>query len=138
MLPELGTTIHPFHLAINMHKPDDASYSRVATWIAACVNRLPHPKHLQRLTIAIKDAQYWEAPIYPDLADYEGLYSAVQSVHAHGGLKRVDLSVIAHQGVVWTSKLGELFCPILGDLEEIPSAPNAIWNREVQVRLRLV
>ncbi|KAF4600399.1 hypothetical protein EYR38_005024 [Pleurotus pulmonarius] len=131
-LPDLGTTIHPSHLTINIQKQEDAPYLRVATWIAACLNRLPHPKHLERLTIAIMDAQYWDAPIYLDLADYEGLYRAVKSVHAHGSLKRVDLSVIAHQGAVWTSKLGELFSPILGDLEEIPSAPNAICNREVQ------
>ncbi|KAJ8697512.1 hypothetical protein PTI98_004312 [Pleurotus ostreatus] len=137
-LPDLGTTIRPSHLTINIHKPDGASYSGVVTWIAACANRLPHPKHLQQLTVAIMDAQYWDAPIYPDLADYEGLYRAVQSIHAQGSLKRIDLSVIAHEGTVWTSKLGELFGPILGDLEEIPSAPNAIENREVQVRMRLV
>ncbi|KAL4257976.1 F-box domain-containing protein [Pleurotus pulmonarius] len=132
-LPDLGTTIHPSHLTINIQKQEDAPYLRVATWIAACLNRLPHPKHLERLTIAIMDAQYWDAPIYPDLADYEGLYRAVKSVHAHGSLKRVDSSVIAHQGAVWTSKLGELFSPILGDLEEMSSAPNAICNREVQL-----
>ncbi|KAF9489047.1 hypothetical protein BDN71DRAFT_1512494 [Pleurotus eryngii] len=138
MLPDLGITMRPSHLTINIHKQDDTPYSRVVAWIAACTNRLPHPKHLQQLTIAIMDAQYWDTPIYPDLADYEGLYHAVQSIHAQGSLKHVNLSVIAHKGAVSTSKLVELFGPILRDLEETPSAPNAIEDREVQVRMWLV
>ncbi|KAG9221220.1 hypothetical protein CCMSSC00406_0007394 [Pleurotus cornucopiae] len=101
-LPNLGTTICPSELTINMIDAEDVEYLDTMTWIQECLDKLPHPGRLQQITILI-DVLY-EEPRASERSDYEPLYCALQRLHGHGGLKHINFNIINDHDEVSTFK----------------------------------
>ncbi|KDQ28257.1 hypothetical protein PLEOSDRAFT_1104925 [Pleurotus ostreatus PC15] len=111
-LPNLGTTICPSELTINMIDAEVVEYLDTMTWIQQCLDKLPHPGRLQQITILI-DGPY-EEPLTCKRSDYEPLYCALQRLHRLGGLKRINFNIINDRDEVSTFK--EVFADILEEI----------------------
>ncbi|KAF4598734.1 hypothetical protein EYR38_007142 [Pleurotus pulmonarius] len=109
-LPNLGTTICPSELTINMVDTEAVEYFDTMTWIQGCLDELPHPGRLQRITILIDDEQ----PLACERSDYEPLFCASQRLHGHGGLRRINFNIINDRDEV--SMFKEVFAEILEEI----------------------
>ncbi|KAJ8696999.1 hypothetical protein PTI98_006815 [Pleurotus ostreatus] len=127
-LPNLGTTICPSELTINMIDAEVVEYLDTMTWIQQCLDKLPHPGRLQQITILI-DGPY-EEPLTCKRSDYEPLYCALQRLHGLGGLKRINFNIINDRDEVSTFK--EVFADIL---EEISAE---VEGARIDLRMRFV
>lgn len=111
-LPNLGTTICPSELTINMIDAEAVEYLDTMTWIQECLDKLPHPGRLQLITILI-DGPY-EEPLTRERSDYKSLYCALQRLHGHGGLKRMNFNTTNERDEVSIFK--EVFAEMLEEI----------------------
>ncbi|KAL4264706.1 hypothetical protein AB1N83_005372 [Pleurotus pulmonarius] len=91
-VPEFGNYIRPSDMTIDVF--EDYSYSRSLDWVQCCINHLPFPEQLIRLTINITvDLRYAPVTYSPDPVDYQKLCDALQILYKHGSLQYVNLGL---------------------------------------------
>ncbi|KAF9499154.1 hypothetical protein BDN71DRAFT_1503206 [Pleurotus eryngii] len=71
-IPDVGTTIRPSALTINILQPSKASRLSIIEWIWECINRLPFPNRIREVTIEI-DPFGWGGQSYPEPTHYGAL-----------------------------------------------------------------
>ncbi|KAL4260356.1 hypothetical protein AB1N83_006813 [Pleurotus pulmonarius] len=125
-LPNLGATICPSELTINIVDVEVFEYLDTMTWIQGCLDELPHPGRLQQITILIDD----EDSLTCARSDYEPLYCALQRLHGHGGLRCINFSIPDDRDEVTVLK--EVFS---GMLEEISAE---VEGGRVDLHMRFV
>lgn len=131
-LPDLGAVVCPSEVTINMSPhPGDATYGEVMEWIRGCLVRLPNPIHLQQLNIIIYDPYPTPLQVRERSSEYEALCSAIQRLHGHGGLKRVNFNII-HDGSDDASMLEELCSQILEGISA------EVEHGRIEICMRLV
>ncbi|KAF9501352.1 hypothetical protein BDN71DRAFT_1501076 [Pleurotus eryngii] len=112
-LPNLGTTICPSELTTIMIDAKAVEYLDTMTWIQECPTKFRIPVVFSRL-----------------LFNYEPPYCALQRLHGHGDLKRIDFNIINDRGEVSTFK--EVFAEILEEISaEVEGARIDLHMRSV-------
>lgn len=126
-IPDLGPSIRPSHLTINLSKRQSRiPYLPAVAWVEGCIRRLPFPEHLHQLNIRIASSSHTrDALLYPQRTHYESLYRIFRSLLDHQALRRIDLHIVVlvqgsaemPQSFSMESEIGtlkEVFAPLLG------------------------
>ncbi|KDQ23069.1 hypothetical protein PLEOSDRAFT_1108702 [Pleurotus ostreatus PC15] len=90
-IPDLGKNIQPVHFMVNLCGP--VTYFRFMNWVRVCVDRLPFPDRLRRLTINIEKYLFGSEVCYPQPRDYENILQVLQQIRGRGVLEHIDLKV---------------------------------------------
>ncbi|KAF4581439.1 hypothetical protein EYR40_009724 [Pleurotus pulmonarius] len=124
LIPELGHSMRPSDLKLDMQRESHESYHNVMVWVRDCIACLPFPYVVHELVIEItnEESTDLDALEYPSLYDYEELYCAVRSLPQHGALRKmvVALKTFITSGKIYEdnyeredAKLKEAFGPLL-------------------------
>ncbi|KAF4576916.1 hypothetical protein EYR36_004900 [Pleurotus pulmonarius] len=124
LIPELGHSMRPSDLKLDMQRGSHESYHNVMVWVRDCIACLPFPYVVRELVIGItnEESTDLDALEYPSLYDYEELYCAVRSLPQHGALRKmvVALKTFITSGKIYEdnyeredAKLKEAFGPLL-------------------------
>ncbi len=70
-----------------------ATYFRFINWVRVCVDHLPFPDCLRRLTINIEKYLFGTEVCYPQPRDYENILQVLQQIRERGVLERIDLKI---------------------------------------------
>ncbi|KDQ23022.1 hypothetical protein PLEOSDRAFT_1108652 [Pleurotus ostreatus PC15] len=121
--PDFVTAIRPSILRITISGYNHPLFD-IMTWIGGCIGHLPDETTLRQLAIVINGRYPSHRSLYPEVADYAPLCSAILPLFSRGALEKISLNIDVYQkgtaGTIAASRavgaVEEAFAPILEEV----------------------